>query len=84
MNWQAPGDFLRNGYFRCSTYKGNITFWGYFVESPETFTDLISVFRYRDAANILIDYTIVTEYRIQLKSIRWLMFVWSRCDQTLD
>ena len=43
-------------------YKAN-AFGGYFVESPDL-RGLFPVFRNHETANILIDYSIFTEFRI--------------------
>ena len=65
MNWQARAIFSSNYYFKYSIYKGNITFFGYFLESPDL-RRLFYVFWNHDAANILIDYPVFTEFRIYL------------------
>ena len=61
MNWQAPGDFLINLLFQLFNLQGEYYVLGLFWR----FTEVISVFRKRNAANILIDYLIFfTEFGI--------------------
>ena len=65
MNWQAPGDFLIKLLFQIFNLQGEYDVLELFCRKP-WFTEVIFVFRNRDAANILIDYPIFTEFRILL------------------
>ena len=47
------------------------------------FTEVIYVFRNREAAKILIDFLFLLNFGF-CSRYRWLLFVWSRWDQTLD
>ena len=65
MNWQALGDFLNKLVFQMFNLQRKYYAWGLFCRRPwNSFTEIVSVFRNLDAANILIDYRIVTEFRI--------------------
>ena len=63
MNWQAPGDFVIKLVFLIFNLQGEYYVSGPFCRKP-WFTKVIYVFRNREAANILIDYPIFTEFRI--------------------
>ena len=58
-----PGDFLIKLLFLIFNIHGEYYVLGLFSRKP-WFTEVIFVFQSRDAANILIDYPILAEFRI--------------------